>query len=135
MKGKKDVNFIRNGSSEPFMDTIFVDIYDVFIYDGKEHMIIGYGMCDAADELLTLRNDGEGRPYVGIKIADLRDKVAEYKASDKFLAYILHKHWGTREIAMFDIATGRSPYPKQFERNWTSHINKNSKFNNSLTQR
>jgi hypothetical protein len=124
LKVRKDVLFMRTEDGGLYMDRKYVDLYDVFLYEGVEHMIIGYGMCDAKDELLALKNGVTGREKIGIPISIIRDKVAEFKADDKFIAYVTHEDYGTPTPKVFDIATGREPYPIRFETSWNKIVNK-----------
>lgn len=127
MKVRSDILFIRKGDGGKYSEHKYVDLFDVFLYEDVEHMLIGFGLNDAGRSMLAIRNDGIDRPYVSIPMTYINDKVAEFKADDKLVAYIMHKNYhGYRGVKLFDIATGREPYPKRFETSWNKFDAKRS---------
>jgi hypothetical protein len=129
MKTRADIDYFLRKGGTGLMDHKYTDIYDIIIIDGVEHLCIGVGLGDAKDELLfwAESHDGESRKVVGIPISEIRDRIPEFKADDKFVFFLTHPEYGIYHPDVFGIGTGRIDYPTKFNKKFTRKQEKTKK--------
>jgi hypothetical protein len=127
MKTRKDINYFIRTEPGTAADPMYADIYDVFLYDGKELMVMLPGIGDAKHQILCFYETEDARVHIPVTYEELRHIIPVFKADDKFIAYITHPLFGVHERNLFDVAMDRKPYPKGFEKRWDKFLEKESK--------